>query len=140
VNVFEYAYLLTPELIWNIKQNKPSLIADDFEKLGIHPEITHDILLARGVYKWLSVRRKLIKTKNTWKDRIKATLADLHSAKFERNDYQVGYLRGYLKAYEECRGEIRALCHSDRWQAPDFDRQAQKHLEALSQPGQGRLL
>ena len=38
------------------------------------------------------------------------------------------YLRGYLKATEECRAEIRDMCHSDRWRAPDFDKEAQEYL------------
>lgn len=128
-----YSELLTPELIWNIEQNKPSLIVGDFEALGIDPETTHSILLARGVYKWLSVRRLLIKTKDAWKETIKDTLAKLREAKIPNNAYQIGYLRGYLKAKEECRADIRKLCHSERWQAPDFDRNANKFLDGLIQ-------
>ena len=129
--MLEYQNLLTPELIWNIEQNKPSLVAKDLQAFGVPSKITHSILLARGVYKWLSVRRQLIKLKNVWKTRISETLAKLKEAKRERNGYEVGYLRGYLKAYEECRAEVRTLCHSKRWQAPDFDRQAQAHLRSL---------
>ena len=124
----EYFDLLTPKGIWSIEQNKPSLIAADLELFGVPKSVTHDILLARGVYKWLSVRRKLIVLKNTWKDRINKTLSSLKDAKRADNAYEVGYLRGYLKAYEECRKEVRVLCHSDRWQAPDFDKQANLHL------------
>ena len=130
--MLEYKNLLTPKLIWNIEQNKPSLIAKDLQAFGVAPEITHDILLARGVYKWLSVRRQLIKLKNVWKSRIVETLSKLREAKKSDNAYEVGYLRGYLKAYNECRGEVRALCHSERWQAPDFDRKAQAHLRGLT--------
>lgn len=130
--MLEYQDLLTPELIWGIEQNKPSLVAKDLQAFGVPPEITHSVLLARGVYKWLSVRRHIIKLKNVWKARIVETLAKLKEAKRSRNDYEVGYLRGYLKAYEECRGEVRALCHSERWQAPDFDRKAQAHLRGLT--------
>jgi len=126
-----YSELLTPELIWNIEQNKPSLVAKDLLAFGVPPKVTHDILLARGVYKWLSVRRQIIKLKNVWKCRITETLERLRVAKREHNDYEVGYLRGYLKAHEECRAEVRALCHSDRWQAPDFDRHAQAHLNSI---------
>lgn len=129
--MLEYQDLLTPEKIWNIEQNKPSLIARDLQAFGVPPEATHSILLARGVYKWLSVRRRLIRLKDAWKSRVVETLAKLKAAKQPCNDYEVGYLRGYLKAYEECREEVRALCHSERWQAPDFDRQAQAHLQSL---------
>lgn len=132
VVMLEYQDRLTPELIWSIEQNKPSLVAKDLLAFGVPPEVTHNVLLGRGVYKWLSVRRQIIKLKNVWKGRIAETLAKLKEAKRSHNDYEVGYLRGYLRAYEECRGEVRALCHSDRWQAPDFDSQAQAHLRRLT--------
>lgn len=128
-----YEHLLTPQKIWNIEQNKPSLVALDLEKFGVPSHITHSVLLARGVYKWLGVRRKLIKLKKTWKDRINISLSRIHSLKKAKDPYKLGYERGYLKAYEECRKEVRALCHSERWQAPDFDKEANQHLNKLSQ-------
>lgn len=132
----QYKHLLTPKLIWNIEQNKPSLIAKDMQAFGVPAEITHDILLARGVYKWLSVRRNLIKLKDIWKGRITNTLEKIQATKRDRNTQELYYLRGYLKAHEECRKEVRLLCHSDRWQAPDFDRYAQEHLKNLSLKGE----
>jgi len=130
--MLKYQNLLTPRLIWNIKQNKPSFIAKDLQTFGIPSDITHNILLARGVYKWFSVRRQLIKLKNVWKIHITKILAKLRKAKQEHNNYKIGYLRGYLKAYEECRKEVRNLCHSERWQAPDFDHEAQAHIQNLN--------
>jgi len=131
MGLLPYENFLTKNGIWNIKQNKPSLVAKDLLQFGVSEEITHKILLARGVYKWLSVRRQLIVLKNIWKDRINDVLAKLPKAK--RGDtYSLGYLRGYLKAYEECRSEVRALCHSERWQAPDFDRKANEFLSSMS--------
>jgi hypothetical protein len=127
-----YFESLTPDGIWNISQNKPSLIAKDLELLGVPRPVTHAILLARGVYKWLSVRRDLIILKNTWKECITGTLQRIRMAKIPDNAYEVGYLRGYLKAYEECRAEIRALCHSARWRAPDYDREAAAFLSSIS--------
>ena len=135
--MLDYQKLLTPNGIWNIEQNKPSLIARDLERLGVPQEISHAILLARGVYKWLAVRRDLIKLKNTWRDRITATLYNIRQAKRPDNTYELAYLRGYLKALEECRAEVRALCHSDRWRAPDFDRDAIAFLAELDQGGVG---
>ena len=128
-----YEDLLTKNNIWNIRQNKPSLIARDLELFGVPQEVTHKVLLARGVYKWLSVRRQIITLKNIWKDRINITLDNLRNLSGDRDKYKRGYLRGYLKAYEECRGEIRSLCHSERWQAPDFDREANKFLNILGE-------
>lgn len=127
-----YNGMLTKSMIWNIKQNKPSLIADDFEKIGIHRDFTHSVLLARGVYKWLSVRRLLIKTKNNWLIEINKTLSELKiNKRIPNNQYRIGYLRGYLKAYENCRYDVRELCHSERWQAPDFDRESIEFLNKL---------
>ena len=128
--MLEYSKYLTPKLIWNIEQNKPSLIAKDLEPFGVKKEIVHNVLLARGVYKWLAVRRRLIKLKETWKAKITETQ---HKITNEKNSHKKFYLKGYLKAYEECRKEVRELCHSDRWQAPDFDRQANEHLKKLEQ-------
>lgn len=117
--------------IWQFEQNKPSLIVEDLQKLGVPQNIAYKILLARGVFKWFAVRRNLIKLKNIWKDRIKNTIENIHEAKKSRNTLQLMYLRGYLKAYEECRKEIRELCHSERWQAPDNDKKAINFLKKL---------
>jgi len=131
-NIIRRLAMLSPKTIWNYKQNKPTLIVHDFESHGVPAEVTYRILLTRGVFKWLSVRRDLIKLKNTWKFRITSTISKIHDAKKQKDYGRLMWLRGYLKAYEECRGEIRALCHSERWQAPDFDVEAQKYLNSLS--------
>lgn len=117
--------------IWEYEQNKPTLIVVDLKEYGVPEEVSYKILLARGVFKWLGVRRSLIKLKNTWKDRIKATLSKITNKEYD-NAYEHAYLKGYLKAYEECRKEVRALCHSERWQAPDFDKKANEFLEKLA--------
>ena len=99
--------------LWQYKQNRPILIARDLEEYGVPKEVTMEILLKRGVFKWLAVRRELIKLKNRWKDEIRA----LNRRKTERE-------KGYLEALIKCREEIRKLCHSERLQAPDNDRHA----------------
>lgn len=126
-----YEKLLTKNMIWNIEQNKPSLIAKDLLLFGVPEKESHKILLARGVYKWLSVRRDLIKLKNVWRDRITQTIQKIVENKKLHNGYEVAYYRGYLKAYEECRKEVRELCHSERWRAPDFDKNANKILKEM---------
>jgi len=129
--VLDYSSYLNPRDIWLIRQNKPSLIARDLQKFGIPPATTYSILLGRGVFKWLAVRRDLIRLKDVWKGRVRETLKAIREAKREKDWRQLAYLRGYLKAYEEARAEIRKLCHSDRFRAPDFDRGARKFLEGL---------
>ena len=117
--------MLDRKSIWCIRQNKPSYVAKDLAIFGVPEKITHRILLARGVYKWFSVRRQLIKLKDVWKSRIRVAHEEI------RNTKNRSYLKGYLKAYEEARKEVRVLCHSERWQAPDFDRDAQRFLKEL---------
>ena len=127
--VLPYEHLLTPNLIDTIKQNKPSLIVSDLEAYGVPSSITMKILLGRGVCKWLSVRRKLIKLKDIWKDRIKRTVELIKINK--EHSYNLAYCRGYLAALEDCRKEVRELCHSPRWQVPDNDTIANNFLKEL---------
>lgn len=111
---------MNSKTIWLEAQNKPSLITKDITKKypNIDPDFIYEILLKRGVFKWLSVRRDLIKLKNKWKKEI----TNLNRKKNQQE-------KGYLKALEKCRKEVRILCHSERWQAPDFDKKAINFLE-----------
>lgn len=101
------------------KQNKPSLIVKDIidKYPDINPDFIYEILLKRGVFKWLSVRRDLIK----YKDILKNKITKLNRKKTSKE-------KGYLVGLEECRKRIRELCHSERWVAPDFDKKANKFL------------
>jgi hypothetical protein len=110
------------------------------EEFGVPHGGTFKILLRRGVFKWLAVRRDLIRLKNTWRARVTATIDEIRVTKrniagaYSRPILMDGikrlyWLRGYLEALEDCRAEIRALCHSERWQAPDNDRHAVEWLE-----------
>lgn len=110
----------TPKTIWNFAQNKPSLIVRDITERypEIPPDFIYEVLLRRGVFKWLSVRRDLIKYKNILRDKIT-----------ELNRKKTQYEKGYHKALLECRAEIRKYCHSDRFRAPDFDRGSNEYLK-----------
>jgi len=112
-----------------MRQNKLSFVADDLELYGIPRSVTLRILLARGVFKWLAARRDIIKAKDRWRERITETLGAIRQAKSERDRERLLWLRGYLKALEECRGEMRAICHSDRWRCPDNDTRARRWFE-----------
>lgn len=119
----------SPLNIWDYKQNKPSLIAKDMlDKFNIPEVLTLRILMARGVFKWFTVRRNLIKQKNTWKQKIKEDLKSLSEAKKKKDWARAQYLRGKLKALSDCRKDVRKMCHSQRWTAPDFDQKALKRL------------
>ena len=126
--MLEYEDMLTPKGIWELEQNKPSLVADDLEKFGVPRNVSYAILLARGVFKWLAVRRELISLKNIWRDRL--TVA--YRAQEQHN---TEWRKGYIAALQECRAEVRALCHSERYRAPDFDREANEFLRHLTLRG-----
>jgi len=114
----------TPRTIWQFKQNKPSLVVADIVKQypEVDPNFIYRVLLQRGVFKWLAVRRDVIKLKAEWKDEVR----DLNRRKTAEE-------RGYQKALIKCRAAVRALCHSERFRAPDFDRQANEFLERIRQ-------
>lgn len=101
--------------IWQFKQNKPTLIVDDI--IAEYPDIDRDflysVLMKRGVFKWLAVRRDLIKLK----DQLKSISRELNRKKTLKE-------KGYHSAIDMCRKEIRKLCHSDRWRCPDIDNKA----------------
>jgi hypothetical protein len=112
--------------IWQFAQNKPTLIVKDIvEKYPfIEEDFIYEILLKRGVFKWLSVRRELIRLKNKWKDEIR----ELNRKKTDKE-------KGYHNALIKCRQEVRKLCHSERFVAPDFDRKAIDYLQKLKKGG-----
>ena len=122
---------LNPKTINNFRQNKPRYIARDFENLfGIDERLTYMILLARGVFKWLAVREKLIKLKNQWKEEI--TELNNQLRKLPKNSKERKILAERWKTLVKCREEIRKLCHSSRWQAPNNDEKAKKFLEHIT--------
>ena len=125
----EYEDMLTPQHIWEIRQNRPSLVARDLEKFGVPREVTHKVLLARGVYKWFAVRRDLIRLKNEWKDELSRLYRQVERMKKGTPEHRE--LVGYIKTLERCRAQVRALCHSERFRAPDNDREAIEILQSL---------
>lgn len=116
-------FKLSPENIWMERQNKPSLVVRDITRRypGVDPEFVYDVLLRRGVFKWLSVRRDIIKLKESWR----AVIRELNRHKTQKE-------KGYLAAMERCRMQLRKLCHSNRWVSPDFDRDARAFLKKYS--------
>lgn len=103
--------------IWQERQNKPTYVAKDLSTHGIPTDVAYEILLRRGVFKWFAVRRRLIRLKDEWKAQIRGL-----------NRKKTPWEKGYLKALEECRAEVRELCHSERWQVPDNDSAAREWL------------
>lgn len=122
--------IINKKNIWNFAQNRPILIARDLAEL-VPINVTFEVLLKRGVFKWFSVRRDLIKLKNIWKGTITQTIQKIVVAKQNKNKIRHAYLKGYLAAYQECRRDVRKLCHSDRWRAPDNDKYSIRFLAEL---------
>lgn len=114
---------MNPNNIWQERQNKPTLVARDLAAY-VDADTVYTVLLRRGVFKWLAARRKLIRVKDVWRERITASLEEQRTADPARKQW----LRGYRAALEECRAEVRTICHGPRWDCPDFDRDAQRWL------------
>lgn len=113
-------FQLSRKTINSERQNKPTLVVRDLVGLGVEPGQVYASLLRRGVFKWLSVRRDLIKYKDTLKERITASIEKqktLHGP-------SVNYERGYRKALEDVRKDLAVMCHSDRWRVPENDQKA----------------
>lgn len=134
----------TPDNIEQQRQNRPSLVVRDIVAFwDIPAHFIYDVLLRRGVFKWLSVRRDLIKLKDDWRDRVSMCyliLSMYNNAKREDDPTALpdtltffgnrshDWWKGYTYCLEERRREVRDLCHSPRWVAPDNDRHAQTHI------------
>lgn len=119
---------IKPSNIWSFRQNKPSYMVRDL--VSYTPiDIIYRSLLARGVFKWLDVRRGIIKLKNLWKYRLREAHRKLRIAKAAKNWIYAIQLKGQIEAIEDCLRDVRTLCHSDRWQAPDFDKEAMIWIE-----------
>lgn len=122
---------MNEKTIWGERQNTPTLVVRDLAAFA-PADVVYESLLRRGVFKWLTVRRNLIRLKDSWKDEIR-------SLNRKKSDWE----KGYLAALERCRGEVRSLCHSERWAVPDNDRHAARWLAERGLPptsdGSGRI-
>jgi hypothetical protein len=108
-------------------QNKPSLVVDDLAG-HVSAELVYESLCRRGVFKWLAVRRRLIRLKNVWKERIRE-IYERELPGTQRGTVERARLMGELKALEACRAQVRKLCHSPRYQVQDNDRRAREYFE-----------
>jgi len=122
---------VSKETIWNFSQNKPTLVVKDIcEKYPeVDPEFVYEVLLKRGIFKWLAVRRDLIKLKNIWRDEITKLNNILYEAKKNNESYKCNKEKGAIVMLTKCRQSVRKLCHSNRWRAPDFDKTANLFLQ-----------
>jgi len=121
-----------PDNVWSFEQNRPTLVASDLEVFGVPRRVSYAILCARGVFKWLAVRRDLIKLKDHYRGEVTRLLTAIENARAGGNAPLQAELRGRLSAYAEALRDIRSLCHSDRWRAPDFDGDAWAWLKSIA--------
>ena len=122
--------LVTIKNIPAYPQNRIGLIVGDIAKLGVEPIAVQRVLMARGVNKWLEARRAIIRLKHSLKRQVTETIdyivvtkkqkarpGHFGSTRRERLN-RLYYARGYLKATEETRARLRAICRMHRWQPP----------------------
>jgi len=102
---------LTPATINNFRQNSPELVIRDAKQLlnldKAQCDILKDILLARGINKWLKARRDIIKLK----DEIKQEIVELQSIYEKWNPVH----KERLKLLNSFRVKLRKICHQKRW-------------------------
>jgi hypothetical protein len=116
---------VTYQNIHEFRQNRADIICRDFKRIFNVPErLTARILMGRGVYKWLAARRDFIKLKNDIRDE----LTILYGEVGKLNGKEKYKMQGRIEALEDCRKEIRAICHSHRWRIPDNDKNSWKWL------------
>jgi hypothetical protein len=125
--------LVTIKNIPAYPQNRVGLIVDDIAKLGVEPIAVQRVLMARGVNKWLEARRAIIRLKHSLKRQVTETIDYIVVTKKQKARpghfgstrreclNRLYYARGYLKAIEEVRARLRAICRMHRWQPPHPD-------------------
>jgi hypothetical protein len=128
--------ILDPKLIDQVRQNKVTRIVRDLAWRMNDETDVYAVLLARGVFKWFSVRRRLIKLKERWKTLLEKKDSEWRTA----TGYGRAYLKGYRAALRDCRAEVRTLCHSPRWQCQDNDYVAREWLWNFEDEVKERIL
>ena len=104
----------------NIKQNKIKYLVKDFTECGVSEEVTREILLKRGINKWLANRMAIIHLKDELLQYIRDCLGLMRTISSVEGKNSLNYkeMLGQLKATNGIRQQIRKICHSSRWQFP----------------------
>lgn len=105
----------------NFKQDKIKYLVKDFAKRGVPEDVTREILLKRGINKWLYNRMLLINLKDELKVDIKDLLQDMDYCQvaYSKRNGLYRELVGILGATTRIRQKIRGICHSSRWVFPE---------------------
>lgn len=130
---------VSPSNIWNYRQNHPELVIKDMKSVGASELLINFLrlsMLARGINKWLKVRRDIIAYKKLIKHDIKLLQTEIPVLKSRMTALWVNFntatpvqISEYFKAREKylivkellkCKSRVRAdlksLCMTDRWQ------------------------
>ncbi len=130
---------VTPENIWNYKQNHPELVIKDLKEFGFTNEacdIVRISMLAKGINKWLKVRRDIIAYKKLMRHEIKQLQEAIPLLKEEMSEKWVNFdkatkqqITDYFKAREKyiiakeslkikekIRADLKSMCMTNRWQ------------------------
>ncbi len=122
---------VSEKTIWNFRQNNPELVIRDArEHLKLDEEQCEALrifMLARGINKWLKVRRDLI----AYKKMIKHTICIMHKkleqhnknikqTTFKSKEFYVlsserKIIKKILNIITNIRHDLKVLCNSDRW-------------------------
>lgn len=139
--------MINNKTINNFKQNRATYVVDDImEKVktkgyDITREDLYEILLKRGIFKWLKVRKYII----NFKEILKKAVTDLTLYNIDNKSYfksklstmspteKYWYTRGKIEAYIGCRKNLRLFCHSTRWTAANDDKKAAEFLRSLEE-------
>jgi len=113
--------MVNEKTINSFKQNKIKYLVDDFAEYKIPEKITREILLKRGINKWLANRKAIINLKDELKIDIKLQLLLMKMIAKEKGKDSKEYkgMLGEYKATNYIRQRIRKICHTTRWQFPD---------------------
>lgn len=109
---------LSPETIWSFRQNHPELVVRDLrDRLELDEEqcqIVRDSLMARGINKWLKVRRDLI----AYKKQIKNQIAEIEHdrIKLPKHSPERKELLIRQNCLKKIRKDLKTMCMTERWQ------------------------
>jgi len=112
---------VTEKTINNIRQNKIRYLVKDFAEYGVPEEATKEILLKRGINKWLANRMAIIHLKNELLQDIRDCLGLMRIISNVEGKNSLNYKETLeqFKATNGIRQQIRKICHSSRYVFPE---------------------
>jgi len=118
----------------NMKQNKVSYVVKDIceQYPEVDPMFIYEVLLKRGIFKWLAAREDIIELKNEIREKLSLLEDWQHRVKNKKDWKTYQQSKGYIKAYEFILKRIRIITHSTRFRAAKKDPAARWYLYLIS--------